>query len=211
LLQELKAGMSYVDVGAHYGYFAGLAAAIKGIDSVIAFEPTPTTLKLLRQNLHHTIVDIRGQGLADQSGNLQFYVFPERYSEYNSFDVDQYIKEDWFQQFPPRQVHVLVSTLDKELTRAPDILKIDVEGAEYRVIQGGASILKKKETTLIIEFLAPQRSNSPHLQAAKLLWSWGYISFNLTDQGELEACPNPTQWLAETEQDSMNLVFKPGP
>lgn len=52
LLATLLPGQTFVDVGAHLGYFSVLAARRVGpTGSVIAVEPEPRNLRLLRQNL----------------------------------------------------------------------------------------------------------------------------------------------------------------
>src|SRR5262245_39931628 len=48
ILRLLRPGDTFVDVGAHVGYFSALAARLVGADGrVVAFEPTPATREIL--------------------------------------------------------------------------------------------------------------------------------------------------------------------
>lgn len=208
LIHRLKAGHTYIDVGAHYGFFAGLAAVIDQNIHVQAFEPAPATFQILQQNLGHlNNVRLQQLGLGHEVDTLTFYQFPARYSEYNSLDIEQYQNESWIKDFPPTAVQVKVTTLDEALNAPPDFLKIDVEGAEDLVIQGGQRILQAGKTTIIMEYLPRTKSNGSHFQALQLLQQWGYHTYQLTDTGKPAPCPNPEKWLKDSGQDSANLIF----
>jgi len=47
----LKEGSTFFDVGAHFGYHSLMASSMVGPDGrIVAFEPTPTTYEVLRNN-----------------------------------------------------------------------------------------------------------------------------------------------------------------
>ena len=207
LARHLKANDRYTDVGAHYGYFAGLAAALPEQVHITCFEPAPDTFKLLQQNLGNSPVELRQKGLADLESHLTFYQFPAQYSEYNSLDVEQYQQESWYQHFPPEAVQVAISTLDSEFTTPPDFLKIDVEGVEDRVIAGGSKLLRQGKTVIIMEYLPESTSNGSHIRALQLLTSWGYQVYQLDLAGDLHPCADPQKWMESQHLDSANLVF----
>ena len=51
VLEYLKPGMAFLDVGAHVGYFTLLAGWLVGNSSQVhSFEPTPSTFQVLRSN-----------------------------------------------------------------------------------------------------------------------------------------------------------------
>src|ERR1043165_1048267 len=51
LLDLLKPGMVFFDVGAHFGYYSLLASRLVGGEGAVhAFEPTPSTFDVLRRN-----------------------------------------------------------------------------------------------------------------------------------------------------------------
>lgn len=209
LIRELRDGMTYVDVGAHFGYFAGLAARLNPSGEHIAFEPAPDTFALLRQNLVAAPVELRAAGVSDKSGQLAFYQFPARYSEYNSFDLEQYRVEPWLANYPPEEVSVEVVTLDESLTKAPDILKIDVEGLEDRVIIGAQNYLRERRSQVVLEYLPTSISNGSHRRAHSRLLELGYRSHYLDEGGRCQVCADPEVWLQSTGTDSTNLVYLP--
>lgn len=133
LLQVLREGDTFVDVGANAGAYTVLAAAAAG-SQVIAFEPMPATterlLEQIRVNGLHDRVIVRSLGVGERREVLPF---SGRHSTVNRVDPSG---------GGPAAVLVEVTTLDDEveLTR-PIVLKIDVEGFEYSVLKGATSLL----------------------------------------------------------------------
>ncbi len=213
LANHLKAGMTYVDVGAHYGYFVGLAASLNPSGQTIAFEPSPSTFQLLSQNMKSLPsgcqVVLHQQGLADQAGQRTFYQFPARYSEYNSLDISQYQDEKWLTTYPPTPVLIQITTLDEALDQIPHILKIDVEGAEDLVLQGAEKWLTQQKTAVVLEYLPTQKSNGSHQRAHRWLLEKGYLCHRITPLGEAARCHDPEQWLSSIQADSANLLYLP--
>jgi hypothetical protein len=76
--------------------------------------------------------------------------------------------------------------IERELIRTPDIVKIDVEGAEFRVLEGGARMFS---WTKPIVFLATHGADA-HNACCSRLPEWGYAlqavetkqSFEETDE-----------------------------
>lgn len=209
MIRHLPPEAVYGDVGAHYGFFAGLVLRLTHPEygEVHAFEPAPDTFALLRDNLTGSPARLYPKVVAERAESLTFYQFPARFSEYNSLDVEQYRGETWFDQFPPRAVNVGAVTLDETFTSPPDWLKVDVEGAEDRVIEGGGALLRKGRTVVAMEYLADQRKNDGHRRAAAMLASWGYGCYRITAEGLLRACPEPEAYLKREDLDSDNFVF----
>lgn len=207
MLRHFKPTDSYVDVGGHYGFFAGLASKILEDGEVTVFEPAPNNFKYLHDNLKHTDANLQQAGLADKEGKLTFYQFPARYSEYNSLDVAQYEGEEWFAKYPPEAVEVPITTLDAAFPIAPDWLKIDVEGAEDRVVQGGRNMLAQGKTVVSMEYLSAASSNGSHKRAHQLMKNQGYATYRLNDDGIPIPCPDPETFMKTAQQDSANLIF----
>jgi FkbM family methyltransferase len=88
----------------------------------------------------------------------------------------------------PEYLTVEVSTLDEELTGVrPSVIKIDVEGAELAVLEGGRSILTQARPAVIFEHVA----DAAALYGARpealwdLLGDLGYEIFAVTGDGPL--------------------------
>lgn len=213
LIRELVSGDIFMDIGAHYGYFSLLAAAIIGPKgSVWSFEASPTTFRILHKNtspksnihaFHHAVADTREK--------LTFFEFPNLYSEYNTLDVSQYEGETWFRKFQPREVMVEAIVMDEFADShriTPKIVKIDVEGAEFKVISGLKRMLGDHSPIMVIEFLSEARGNEEHLKARQLLLENGYHSYSISQNGSLSPVSDIEAYLKDQKVDSDNIVFK---
>ncbi|MDQ2769827.1 MAG: FkbM family methyltransferase [Bacteroidota bacterium] len=212
MLRYLKPNDNFVDVGGHFGYFSLLASRLVGPQGrVVAFEASRNTFAVLADNVRpQANIAAFNQALSDQPETISFFEFPVLYNEFNSMNVDQFRHEKWFAEYPPVKTEVAATTLDAalaELGVVPAFIKIDVEGAELKVIRGAAQTLAAHRPLLVMEYLAPGRHNTAHHEAAALLASWGYAGYAPTATGELEPCPDLDAYLARRGEDSTNFVF----
>ncbi|MEL7120471.1 MAG: FkbM family methyltransferase [Bacteroidota bacterium] len=216
LIQKLQLGHTFVDVGAHYGYFSLLSAKLVGNQGkTFCFEASPNTFKTLKKNVrpYENILAIN-QACSDKNEVLSFYEFPLLYSEYNTIDIQQFSKEKWFSEAPPTLVDVEGITLDAFFENedvTPDLIKIDVEGAENKVIRGLSETIKHlDDVEIILEFLTDQRSNQAHLEAAEILLSNGFNPYIILAGGTLERIQNGkiANAISDKKLDSDNVLFK---
>jgi FkbM family methyltransferase len=211
LIKTIEKGMTFLDIGAHYGYFSLLCAHMGA--KVVSVEAATSLLPLLTENLG----DFEGTTLlhaavSDRDGQLTFYEFEGSYSEYNSFSVEAYLHQKWFKDHPPKEIVVpcqTVETLCRALDLYPDIIKIDVEGAEEMVIRGARHALSTGQPVVVMEYLSGNGA-SPHSKAARLLRDWNYRPHIISPDGSIEACEDIEQSLRMRGLDSDNLVFKKG-
>ncbi|HEY7328465.1 MAG TPA: FkbM family methyltransferase [Gemmataceae bacterium] len=147
----LRPGMSFYDIGANVGFFTILAAKLVGpTGRVVAFEPVNANAHWLEHNLklngfHH--VFIRQMALGNQDGEAAFRVSAE--STWGKLAYTGPVNQE------TAVIQVPIRSLDKlhangELPR-PDLLKIDVEGAEVDVLRGSAETLRAVRPLLLIE------------------------------------------------------------
>lgn len=215
LLHNLGEGDCFVDVGAHYGYFTLLAATIvKKTGQVIAFEAAQNTFIILKKNTQRlTNTRATNKAVSDENGCISFYEFPNLYSEYNSIDLQQFEKTDWIATATPKINTVdtiqLASFLVEEQV-VPKIIKIDVEGAEFKVISGLQEHLVAQAPLIAMEYVSKARQNEAHQQAAALLAEFGYKSYIIDENGSLVLCVNIDAHLAQQQLESDNIVFKKG-
>ena len=212
LIQHLTSGGVFADVGAHFGYFSLLAARLVGAQGkVVAFEASATTYAVLAANVAAvTAIHAQHRAVSNQQELVSFYEFPVLYNEYNSLDVTQFSDEKWYGEFKPTKIEVPAVTLSDFFaaeTRLPDIIKIDVEGAEYKVIQGASALLSRSAPAVVLEYLEPKRHNTEHQQAATLLRTLGYHTHRIGSDGQLIACPDLDSYLQTAQIDSDNFVF----
>jgi FkbM family methyltransferase len=135
----LPSGGTFLDVGAHAGYFSLLASHLVGPSGgVHAVEPNPRTFATLQDHLRANRADNVNAvmcGLANRPGSIALHLPPSRL-DYNATVLP---RADW------TRVDVPARTLDDCMREwridRIDLMKIDVEGAEPLVLAGGAKCL----------------------------------------------------------------------
>ena len=213
LIKNLKEGDVFIDIGAHYGYFSLLAESLVGGKGwVYSIEASKGTFILLQQNVWQSErVKPFHLAISDEPGTISFYEFPVFYSEYNSTDIEQFKDKHWFKKNVPGKIAVKATSLDAFIAEnniTPAMIKIDVEGAEVKVIRGGLHYFRENNPLVIMEYLQPSRQNHQHRQAAQLMYDSGFESFTISDDGSLQKCSDIDGWLREQHLDSDNIVFK---
>ena len=216
LLRELQSGDNFVDVGAHLGFFSLLAARLTSpAGRVLAIEASPKAYELLAANLRGiTEVHPLHYAAADQNGYVTFYPYPVFFSEFSSLNSTPPSDTGTSRKEMPTPVTVPGKRLDTLLSEAAiskGFLKIDVEGAEDKVIRGLTAVLEQKPVHLkiIMEYFPPHKNNSSHREAAKILYRYGFKSFRIDADGALIPCPEIERYLVERNIDSDNVVFLP--
>lgn len=215
LINSLNDGDTYLDIGAHYGYFTLLASELVGATGLVyAFEPSSATYNIFEKNcLNNTLANIcfAQKAVSDSKGSITFFEFPNLYSEYNSMNVDQFNEEAWFAKYKPQKTTVETLTIDGIVTEnnfQPSIIKIDVEGAEFKVISGATQYLQTHAPVIVMEYLTSDRHNSEHQKAADLLRKYNYKSYLITADGSLQALEDIDTYLKDKQLESDNIVFK---
>ena len=144
-------GMTFLDVGANIGYYTAIAARAVGPNGkVIALEPDPESYKYLKQTI-----------AANAVGNVQAFPFaasdaPATLPLYISHDNrgDNRLYQpgvDWPKiEVEARPIDALLAENDIETL---DLIKIDVQGYEPKVITGlSETIRRSPKLTLLTEF-----------------------------------------------------------
>ena len=213
MVNNIQSGQTFVDVGAHYGYFTLLGSTLVDVSGrVYAFEAAPKSYNILLENTQ-SILNTESFNLAvsDNNAELIFYEFPNLYSEYNTIYPDQFKDEDWITSYPPKKVAVDSIRLDDffmENSIVPDMIKIDVEGAEQLVINGSLKYLVQHAPLIIMEYLEESRANSEHKLAETKLNALGYQAHRIDQSGEIKILKSASKYLEENNLDSDNIVFK---
>jgi FkbM family methyltransferase len=212
LIHQLNNGDTFLDVGAHFGYFTSLASTLVGKEGIVfSIEASKNTFKVLKKNIAK-VENIKcfQMAIADKNEPLKFYEFPILFSEYNSTEVNQYIHEPWYQKNKPTKFLVECITLDDFINKhgiLPKIIKIDVEGAEHKVIDGGMEYFKNNVPVIIMEYLEPKRYNVSHRKATETLRQLGYKTMLIQKNGNLKPCEDIEAYLEEFQLESDNVVF----
>jgi FkbM family methyltransferase len=163
-------GGRMLDIGSSFGFYSLSYAEAAGPGSrVWAFEPTPAVCQLLRESIRLNRLDqitLLETAVGAESGRCKFV--SEESSELNSVD-------------PARgTLDVEVALLD-ELAAAHgfgdiDFIKLDVEGHEAKVIQGGRSFFAQQSPLVMLEIKAGAAHD---YSAASMLQTLGYSLYRL--------------------------------
>ncbi|HEV8293599.1 MAG TPA: FkbM family methyltransferase [Tepidisphaeraceae bacterium] len=147
----LKPGSWFVDVGANLGYFTLLAAKWTApTGRVDAFEPDPLNRQRLEQHLHENDLGDRVRiypiAASSQMGEVQL-IHPQAAGTNHGMASFYKSLAGEGQTFT-----VPTARLDQILDGSPDLIKLDVEGAELVAIEGMEKILHSSTPPkLIIE------------------------------------------------------------
>ena len=142
VLHALRPGDIFLDVGANAGSYTVLAAGAARART-IAIEPLPRTFARLQANVRlndlEDMVEAHCCGLSASPGKLQFS------SEHDTGNRVAIPGET------RATVSVPVRTLDEVCgDRRPRVIKIDVEGHELSVLEGGAGTLSSPEVEAVL-------------------------------------------------------------
>jgi FkbM family methyltransferase len=162
-LAQQVAGLA-LDVGANTGIFALLAAAANPQLRVCAFEPLESVQELLHENLAHNPdlaprVAVEPFALSNVNGSFPFF---ETINDQGLITTSSSLELEHAQQVGDfRSSCVITRTLDAWAeTLGPaaiELVKIDVEGHEDAVIEGGRKTIDRHRPFIIVEILGPCR------------------------------------------------------
>jgi FkbM family methyltransferase len=173
LARYLKPGSCFYDVGAHIGFYSLIAARLVGkAGRVMAFEPDPDNAQVVQENAaknDFAQISMFCAAVSDQPGSVRFQRSPcDGASRMSGMLIGD--------NSPAAQKSEVLScsavSLDSFCSShpAPDLIKIDVEGAEIQVLEGARSLLRQKKPVLIIEV----HDERDHPAAQSILSGLGY-------------------------------------
>lgn len=148
------------DVGAHLGDVASIYEELFPQARIHCFEPTPHLCEHLRQRFGDSSrATLHQVALADVQGTVALHVNPE--SATNSlypFAEDAANHLDPAVLAPGRVIEVASTTIDEVVAAQGvsyiDILKLDVQGSELRVLQGASRTLDGRRIGIIVVEIA---------------------------------------------------------
>lgn len=200
----LRGVRHFVDVGASYGPYSWIAHFTLQDSQITAIEGNPALCRHLEKewNLISSSENSRGNDMriinspiSNKREILHFEVnendfftssisgvsnFDERKTSINSVEIEASTLDDLFEHNPP------------------DLIKIDIEGAEWRAIEGSARLLRKRHTKFLVE-----------------IHPWGDVSlrkrpsdvFALFRRHRYSVCRVHHHWLFRPQNPSLSNYF----
>lgn len=167
LLEKIAPVDLALDIGANWGQSIHALQRTARPKNIISFEPNPVLAARLQQKFAGDArVKIQPAALADRTGTFKLYVPSYRgylFDGLASLDYDSaasWLNEERIYGFKPEALSIIehdvpVMVLD-DFRLKPDVVKIDVQGMELAVIQGGQETLSTSKPLVIVETPPPE-------------------------------------------------------
>jgi FkbM family methyltransferase len=141
---NIKEGDIVIDVGANIGYYTLIFAQLVGASGkVFAFEPEPKNFEILKKNIevnNYQNIIAEQKIVSDESGMVKLFIAEkgivghrlqqktdsQKFIEVESILLDNYLK-------------------NLNLSEKINFIKIDVEGAEVKVLEGSKIMIEKSD------------------------------------------------------------------
>ncbi len=155
VLDYLKPGMTFLDVGAHIGYYTMLEAWLVGDQGQVhSFEPTPGTFALLQSNAgNKTNVILNPVAIASESGTIGFNDYGPSLMGSNSRFTAR-ADAGKLKRIQPVKYEVPATTIDEYVETnglAPHFVKIDAESSEHEILRGMQNTLSRHRPAVSVE------------------------------------------------------------
>lgn len=196
-LSLAKSSAVIFDIGSYTGLYSLAAATQNRKAKVYAFEALDVVYSRLLANIQvNNLGNMKAYHLAvsNEEGSAEFNVYAgDTVLSTGSTLVDEIKNRERFQT-----KHVRAARLDDLVNELSvprlDLMKIDTEGAEHLVIQGGQDALKKHTPDIICEVLGGARAD----QINSVLSEIGYHFFRIDEAAmsirqidSISSCANP--------------------
>ncbi|MFZ5669659.1 MAG: FkbM family methyltransferase [Pseudomonadota bacterium] len=177
-----RGGVAY-DIGGWHGFFAGVMAA-QGAARVVVFEPLPDNIARIEQlvALNPDLpIQLMPQALGAEEGVTEMVVMPET-------SMAKLIDSDFQPDATSEtRLQVKISAIDGLVASgalpAPDLMKLDVEGAEMMVLQGARTVLSRNRPVIYAEI----HSSALMVEATAFLSALGYTVTRIDEDEALAA------------------------
>lgn len=230
LLKRLRP-KSYFDIGASDGYFSRVAASYRGAaPQVDAFEMRPTAAAAMRRAMENDQfaprINLHVAGVSNRDAE-SVQVWLARSLLFEEAPLPQQYEEAWWRRakFWLRNdrtrglstASIAVTSIDgftNRSSRLPDIIKIDVEGYEGKVLLGARDTLRSARPFVLLELHKDEKQRFGMLRqdVAQLVFDQGYDALFLTDHRNKNRCEvlpvGPRDALLRRQRTDM-LLFVP--
>lgn len=202
----VKQGQTVLDIGAHKaGYLYFLQKQVGKDGRVFAFEPQLELyhyLKMIKDLFKWDNVTIEHLALSDNSGQVTLYIPTNNVSKGSSPGAT-IVEGKEHAEFSTIQT-VSTESLDAYCKRhdiKPSFLKIDVEGNELKIFQGGVNILKEYKPKILVEIEARHVGEEKALQTFQFMELLGYKGYFLYGSNQVPLA----QFRFDKHQDSSDM------
>jgi FkbM family methyltransferase len=187
-LTHAREGMCVFDVGANIGYYTLLAARAVGPSGrVYAFEPEPHNFELLTRNVaENGFTNVRpvNAAVSNRAGVVRLHLDDANFGAH-SFDPGS-VRNSSGRSVEAETVRLDDFAEEAGAFDASILVKVDVQGAEGLVVEGGRRLLALPKVTAFMEFW-PEALARAQADAARLLADLEKLGFRFEDVESPEA------------------------
>lgn len=170
----------FFDIGANIGVFSIYAACIKNQVRVFSFEPEYSNLHLLKENIVYNNLENKvfpySFAFSDKEGFSALHlqdVKPGTACHSESPDKETVVTETGYEV--KWSEGIMTTTIDRFCAANniyPEVVKIDTDGNEVKILKGASSVIKNQSLRAII--LEIPFTEAEHLECEEILMSSGF-------------------------------------
>jgi FkbM family methyltransferase len=194
VLKQLQPNFSFVDIGAHTGYYSILTSTLFPQSRITALEPGKEFIKEFQMSIdinnvtNITILDVAA-GKENSTGILHMQGSGSSLSP-------------WFKSTTSSEARTVhIKTLDGlfHSKQSVEFIKIDAEGFEYEILQGAKSLLSSEKPLLYVEIggdlsVLDRKSTNPNFtETFTYMQSLGYDAYEFST-GKKEKVIHSQPW-----------------
>ncbi len=173
----IKPGDKVIDIGANYGlYTLSMAVKIGESGKIWAFEPTSYVSECLAKSITENNlnnIELIKAGLSDHNGTAKFFTSPN--SELNSLHPE----DNAVGNYETIELITLDDCAEKFNWKAVDFIKLDAEGEEINIVNGGRNVLTALSPLIMFELKHGKNLNLPLIEKFD---EYGYKSYYLISE-----------------------------
>jgi FkbM family methyltransferase len=194
-----RSDLAFLDIGANWGAY--LFAALGHSASAHAFEPQPTLAAVLtRAHRRNQRVLIHNVALSNQSGFCEIRI-PRNDIGYSTIQASNRLEGKADLSRGVEAVRVQTQRIDELSLPEVACIKIDVEGHEQEVLEGGLGLLARDRPAVLVEVEERHRRGS-RAAVHRVFEELGYNAFTLCGERLTKFDPH-----SKSAEDQRNLVF----
>jgi FkbM family methyltransferase len=188
-------GTVFIDAGAHFGLFTCLARSLGA--RTLAFEPNDSNVQVLYRNLmENGWSDVEVYPVALGSAPAVSWLYGS--------GTGSSLVSGWAGAGQGFRRGAAVSTLDllvgSRFDDAEMVVKVDVEGAEFDLLQGAGRVAGGARRTWIVEINLrehhPRGRNARFLETFEFFWERGYVASSIGATPEAVTRARVMEWLS---------------
>ena len=189
LIRALKEGDTFYDVGAHIGYFSIFCSFLVGkTGKVIAVEPEDSNFSYLEHhielNKNRNTIPIQGV-ISDVDGQLDLNINQANDGGHTLLDISKLtgnLQSEESTNTVKTHSYTLDTLINLNALPSPNVIKIDTEGAELLVINGGKKTIRPEKVPFVVCECNTTGSNTMLLRKAMIARGYQTFTFEGKDR-----------------------------